>query len=199
MLDYKIDRMVRYEQWGSIIEEVDKAQQKKFSTYMSQCYLNLALCERNLLDSKMFNFVQVGKEGLISSTINSQDKSICNSEIYFRLGLLNISERLSMEAMEGNDTSQKSARMYKRLAECALLKGQKELAMRYIKKLQATIYYRAWALRAEQYLNDPAHTEALADWKIKPIEMNHDQFFVPSAGSEFLYSLFTNNISNPKL
>ena len=199
MLDYKIDRMVRYKQWGSIIEEVDKAQQKKFSTYMSQCYLNLALCERNLLDSKMFNFVQVGKEGLISSTINSQDKSICNSEIYFRLGLLNISERLSMEAMEGNDTSQKSARMYKRLAECALLKGQKELAMRYIKKLQATIYYRAWALRAEQYLNDPAHTEALADWKIKPIEMKHDQFFVPAAGSEFLYSLFTNNISNPKL
>ena len=114
MLDYKIDRMVRYKQWGSIIEEVDKAQQKKFSTYMSQCYLNLALCERNLLDSKMFNFVQVGKEGLISSTINSQDKSICNSEIYFRLGLLNISERLSMEAMEGNDTAQKSARMYKR-------------------------------------------------------------------------------------
>ncbi len=199
MLDYKIDRMVRYKQWGGIIEEVDKAQQNKFSTYMSQCYLNLALSERGLLDSKMFNFVQVGKEGLFSSTVKSQNKCICNSEIYFRLGLINIAERLSMEAMEDINTGQKSARIYKRLAECAILKDQKDLALRYIKKLQATIYYRAWALRAEQYLNDPAHTEALADWKIKPLEMKQDVFFTPSTGAYFLYNLLYNNPNNGKL
>ena len=199
MLDYRLDRMVRYKQWNNIIEEVDKAQQKKFSTYMSQCYLNLALCEHGMLDAKMFNFVQVGREGLISSTIDSQDKSICNSEVYFRLGLINIAERLSMEAMESINTFQKSARLYKRLAECALLKGEKPLAMRYLKKLQATTFYNAWAIRAEEYLNDSVHTEALADWKIKPLVMNYDQFFVPASGSEFLYSLFSNNIHNPKL
>jgi len=199
MLNYKVDRMARYKQWGGIIEEVDKAQRKQYSTYMSQCYLNLALSEHGLLVSKMFNFVQVGVEGLFSSTINAQDKSICNSEIFFRLGLVNISERLTMEAMEDNNTGQKSARFYKRLAECAMLKGEKVLAMRYIQKLKATIFYRAWALRAEQFLNDPAHTEALADWKIKPLEMQQDVFFTPSTGAYFLYNLLYNNPHNAKV
>jgi hypothetical protein len=147
----------------------------------------------------MFNFVQVGVEGLFSSTINSQDKSICNSEIYFRLGLVNISERLTMEAMEDNNTGQKSARFYKRLAECAMLKGEKVLAIRYIQKLKATIFYRAWALRAEQFLNDPAHTEALADWKIKPLEMKDDIFFTPATSAYFLYNLLYNNPHNAKV
>ena len=199
MLNYKVDRMTRYKQWGGIIEEVDKAQRNKYSTYMSQCYLNLALSEHGLLVSKMFNFVQVGVDGLISSTINSQDKSICNSEIYFRLGLVNISERLTVEAMENVNSGQKSARLYKRLAECAMLKGEKALAIRYIQKLKATIFYRAWALRAEQYLNDPAHTEALADWKMKPLEMQQDVFFTPSTGSYFLYNLLYNNPHNAKV
>lgn len=197
MLDYKIDRMVRYKQWEKIVLTIQG--EKITPKNMSQCYLNLALNELGVMSNKMFNFKQVGTEGLISSTINSQDKSICNNEIYFRLGLVNISERLMMEAMEGNTTFQKSARIYKRLAECAILKDQKDLALRYIKKLQATIYYRAWALRAEQYLNDPAHTEALADWKIKPLEMKQDVFFTPSTGAYFLYNLHYNNPNNGKL
>ena len=196
ILDYKIDRMVRYKQWNEIASTMEK--QKHTSKNMAQCYLNLALNELGVTGNKMFNFVQIGTNGLISSANDTQDKCICNSEIYFRLGLINISERLTMEAMEGNNTFQKSARLYKRLAECAILKGQKELAMRYLKKLQATIYYRAWALRAEQYLNDPAHTEAQADWKIKPLTMKQDVFFKPSTGAHFLYNLVVNNPSNPK-
>jgi hypothetical protein len=101
--------------------------------------------------------------------------------------------------MEDNNTGQKSARLYKRLAECAMLKGEKVLAIRYIQKLKATIFYRAWALRAEQYLNDPAHTEALSDWKIKPLEMKDDIFFTPATSAYFLYNLLYNNPHNAKV
>ena len=196
MLDYKLDRMVRYKQWDKIVSTM---QGKKSTTNFAKCYLNLALSELGVLDKKMFDFVQVGAEGLVSSTIDSQNKSICNSEVYFRLGLFNISERLTGEAMESINTFQKSARLYKRLAEIALVTQQHELAMRYLKKLQATIYYRVWAKRAEQYLNDPAHTEALADWKIKPLTMKNDVFYTPSTGAYFLYNLLVNNPHSVKV
>lgn len=196
MIDYRIDRMVRFKQWDNIINTM---QRQRSSTYVSQCYLNLALNEHGKLITNMFDFMQLGTEGLVASSINSQDKSICNSEIYFRLGLVNISERLTGEAMESINTFQKSARFYKRLAECAILKGEKELAMRYLKKLQSTIFYRAWAIRAEQFLLDPEHTEALADWKIKPLKMDKDVFYAPSNGAYFIYNLLVNNPNNAKV
>lgn len=196
MIDYRIDRMVRFKQWDNIINTM---QRQKSSTYMSQCYLNLALNERGILIPNMFDFIQLGTEGLVASSIDSQDKSICNSEIYFRLGLVNISERLTGEAMESINTFQKSARFYKRLAECAILKDEKDLAMRYLQKLQSTIFYRAWAIRAEQFLLDPEHTEAMADWKIKPLKMDKDVFFTPSNGAYFIYNLLVNNPTHAKV
>lgn len=197
ILFYKIDRMARYKQWNNIVSTMGKV--KTAPQNMAQCYLNLALNELGEMDKRMFDFAQTGTKGLISPVINSQDKCICNSEIYFRLGLTNISERLTAEAMESINTGQKSARLYKRLAECALLKGDIALAMKYLKKLQATIFYRAWAIRAEQYINDPAHTEALADWKIRPLEMSNDVFYTPSTGDFFLYNLLYNNPRNQKV
>lgn len=205
MLDYKIDKMVRYKQWARIVNTVTDAyedasnSQKYYTSYQTQCYFNIALNELGILDSKMFNVMQIGTEGLASAVIDNTDKSIYNSEIYFRLGLLNISERLAVEAMEANDTHQKSARQYKRLAEISIIRGDKPLAMRYIRKLQRTMFYSAWADRAEQYLDDPEHTEPLADWKIEPLVMNTDYFFSPAMKSDFFLYLLYNNQHNRKV
>ena len=205
MLDYKIDKMVRFKQWERIVntmtDRYNKTSQSSnyYTSYQAQCYFNLALSELGILDSKMFNILQIGTEGLASAEINNTDKSICNSEIYFRLGLLNIAERLAVEAMESNDTHQKSARQYKRLAEISIIRQDKPLAMRYIKKLQKTLFYRAWANRAEQYLNNPSNVQPLADWKIKPLTMDNDVFFTPSTGAYFLYNLLVNNPHNVKV
>ncbi len=196
MFDYKIDRMVRLKQWGRIVET---AANNKYATFMSQCYLNLALDELGIMDSKMFSFRQLGLEGLLTSDIDSYDKSLCNSEIYFRLGLLNTSERLAIDAMESNDNHIKSARQYKRLAEINIIRDNKPLAMRYLKKLQRTMFYSAWADRAVQYLYDPTHTEALADWKIKPLDMERDFFFPEKHKTELMVNLLANNPTNRRV
>ena len=196
MLDYKIDKMVRYKQWSNIVATMSEC---NYSSYQSQCYLNIALSELGIMDQKMFDVLQIGPEGLMSAEINSTDKSIYNSEIFFRLGLLNISERLAVEAVESNDTHQKSARQYKRLAEISIIRNDKPLAMRYLNLLKKTMFYSAWAERAEQYLNDPAHTEPLADWKIKPLEMEKDVFYAPATKSDFLLHLLANNLKNQKV
>ncbi len=197
MLDYKIDKMVRYKQWTNIVSTMSGL---NYSSYQAQCYLNVALNELGIMDKKMFDVPQIGTEGLLSEEMNSTNKSIYNSEIFFRLGLINISERLAVESVEANDTHQKSARQYKRLAEISIIRNDKPLAMRYLKLLQKTVFYRAWADRAVEYLDNPAQTEALADWKMKPLEMTeHDIFYSPATKSDFLLNLLANNPHSQKL
>ena len=196
MYDFKIDKLVRYKHWNEIIEISSKS---GISTPLSECYLNIALNELGMLDSKMFSFIQIGTEGLASLNIDNQAKSIVNGEIYFRLGLMNTAERLSIDAMEGCNTFQKSARQYKRLAEIAIIRDDKPLAIRYLRKLQATVFYSAWADKAEKYLNTKNEKEALADWKMKPLIMKYDFFFGSNYGSELFFYLLGNQPQNRKL
>lgn len=196
MYEFKIDKLVRYKHWNEIIEISSKS---GVTTPLSECYLNVALNELGILDSKMFSFLQIGTEGLASLHIDNQAKSIVNGEIYFRLGLVNIAEMLSIDAMEGCNTFQKSARQYKRLAEIAIIRDNKPLALRYLRKLQATVFYSAWADQAEKYLNTKNEKEALADWKMKPLTMNYDFFFGSNYGSDLFFYLLGNQPQNRKL
>jgi hypothetical protein len=196
MLDFKIDRMVRHKRWKDIVATMSDVNN---ASPMSLCYLNVALNELGIMDSKMFNFAQIGVDGLASSEINSLNKSVYNSEIFFRLGLLNTAERLAIDAVESNDTHNKSARQYKRLAEINIIRGNKPLAMRYLNILKCTTFYSAWANRAESYLADSVHTEALADWKIRPLQMTNDIFFSEQYGADLYLSLLANNPHDRKV
>ncbi|MCQ2975194.1 MAG: DUF6057 family protein [Bacteroidales bacterium] len=193
---YQYDKLVRYRRFGEII---NLGLKQKPTNELSKCYINLALSEKGQLDSKMFNFFQTGIDGLISTEIDTQDKSIVNSEIYFRLGLINIAERLAIDSEESSCTFQKSARQYKRLAEIAIIKKNKSLAIRYLKKLKATLFYKSWASRAEKYLEDSTSVEAMSDWKIEPLKMNYDFFFSEKYKSDLFVHLLINNPNNIKL
>ncbi|MCR5454501.1 MAG: DUF6057 family protein [Bacteroidales bacterium] len=193
---YQLDKMVRYKQWGGIIELASK---NRVTYPLSVCYVNLALNEKGLLDSQMFHFYQCGPDGLATVYIDSQNKAIVNSEIYFRLGVMNTAERLAIDSQESCNTFQKSARQYKRLAEVAIIRNDKALAIRFLKILQKTIFYRAWALRAEEYVLNPDKVEPLADWKIKPLNFDYDIFFSSTYKSELFHFLYAYNLQNRKL
>ena len=196
MLICKVDKMTRYKNWGGIVKLMDN---QKSTSKIANCYLNIALNELGLLDSKMFNFKQLGSEGLAATDVDAQDKSIVNSEIYFRLGLMNIAERLAIDATESTQCHQKSARQYKRLAEINIIRKNKALAYRYLNKLENTMFYSAWAKRAKAYLNNPDKVEPLSDWKIEPLKFENDIFFTPIYKSDFFISLLANNPNNAKL
>lgn len=196
-LVFQLDKMTRYKNWGGIVKLMEK---QKSTSKISNCYLNIALNELGLLNNKMFNFMQVGTEGIMSQEVDSQDKSIVNSEIYFRLGLMNIAERLAIDATESTQCHQKSARQYKRLAEIAIIRKNKPLAYRYLYKLKNTMFYSAWANRALEYINNPDKVEPLSDWKIEPLVFEQqDAFFTPKYKSDFILILLGNNPHNNKL
>ena len=61
--------------------------------------------------------------------------------------MVNDAMRSFYEAQEAIPNYRKSARLTKRLAECNLINGEYEVARKYLRKLQKTLFYRKWAER----------------------------------------------------
>ena len=76
-------------------------------------------------------------------------------DVYFLLGLVNTSQRYAFEAMESVPNYNKSARAIKRLAETNLINGQYAVARKYLAMLKKTIYYRLWAERRLEMIDNP--------------------------------------------
>ena len=90
-----------------------------------------------------------------NNALRSEVSSFIMDEIYLQLGLVNMSQRATFEAMESIPNHQKSGRALKRLAETSIITRQYTLALKYLDILQETTFYRPWALRTRLLAEDP--------------------------------------------
>lgn len=155
LLEY--DYLVRLNDWGSIIA---KAEKHAPDLPMSVGATNLALAMTDQLGERAFDFYQRGREGLLPRFERNFTTAQLTGEIYFHLGLINTAQRFAFESMEALPNYNKSARSVKRLVETNLINGQYEVARKYLKMLQKTIFYRPWAQRTMALLGDE---KAIAD------------------------------------
>ncbi len=140
LIDY--DYLVRTQQWGKIIE---KAETRQASTPMGVSCVNLALAETGQLSDHIFEFYQNGGEGLIPSFARDMTSPLSTAEIFYHLGMINDAQRYMFEAQEAIPNFRKSGRCTKRLAETNLINGQYDVATKYLRMLQKTIFYSKWA------------------------------------------------------
>ena len=145
------DYLVRAKDWNAIIA---KAERRTPDLPMSVSATNLALGMTNQLGERAFDFYQRGAEGLLPGFERNFATTQLTGEIYFHLGLVNTAQRLAFEAMEAIPNYNKSARVMKRLAETNLINGQYEVARKYLRMLEKTIFYRPWAQRTLAMLGD---------------------------------------------
>lgn len=145
------DYLVRAKDWNAIIA---KAERRTPDLPMSVSATNLALGMTNQLGERAFDFYQRGTEGLLPGFERNFATTQLTGEIYFHLGLVNTAQRLAFEAMEAIPNYNKSARVMKRLAETNLINGQYEVARKYLRMLEKTIFYRPWAQRTLAMLGD---------------------------------------------
>jgi hypothetical protein len=151
------DQLVRVKDWDGIIA---KAEQQTPDLPMSVCATNLALAMTNQLGEHAFDFYQHGNEGLLPTFERNYATTLLKGEVYFFLGLVNTSQRLAFEAMEAIPNYNKSGRAVKRLAETNLINGQYEVARKYLRMLEKTVFYRPWAQRALAILGNEEQIEA---------------------------------------
>jgi len=150
--EIEYDEMLRKGLWRLIIK---KSKQKEPTTAACLLTAKYALWHegqgsQSQIDSSLLNPNVIMK---------SQPSAFMASELYFLMGMVNMSQRAAFEAMEAVYCN-KSARALKRLAETALITGEDEVARKYISILDETLYYSKWAREARQYLGHPERLEA---------------------------------------
>ncbi len=149
VLEY--DMLVRQCEWSMIIK---KAEKHNPSHPLAIQALNLALAKQQWLGDRMFEFKQIGVEGLMYPWRNNSVEDIISAEVAWHVGFVNSAYRLSFDSQEAIPDKRRSARLTKRMVECCIVNGDYSIARKYINHLKLTLMYSKWAERAEKVLGD---------------------------------------------
>jgi hypothetical protein len=190
----RYDYLSRTQQWQKIIEMAEK---KAPTSPLSVASLNLALGETGQLGDRMFEFFQNGTEGLIPDFKRDFELPLFTNEIFYRLGMINTSQRLVFEAMEAIPDYKKSSRCIKRLVQTNLINGQYEVAKKYLMLLDKTLFYKKWADETLNYLYDEKkiNSDSEYGWERK-IRCKNDFLFSNREVAKMLGLLYLNCKTN---
>lgn len=139
--------------WNRIVTEATRRAPK---TYGETACLNLALCKTGHLGGHMFEFRQDGPETLLPNENTPHHDGLSTAEIFYQLGMVNNARRYCFEALNAIPDYQKSAPVFKLLAEISLVNENFEMARKYLTTLSHTLFYRRWANERIALLKDPA-------------------------------------------
>lgn len=189
------DFMVRHRMWNRIMISSDM---KNPSAPMSVSCLNLALCQSGRMNNGMFEYFQNGPEGLLPDFVRDFTSPLPTAEAYWYLGMVNTSQRFFFEAQEAIPDFQKSARIYKRLAECNIVNRDYAVAGKYLEVLENTLFYRKWARDVSRVLADSTATAAFPEYeRMRELRFKrHDFMFSDREMDSMLGLLFLENREN---
>lgn len=187
----RVDYYARFGKWEKLLE----MSQKGFPlSNIVQCQFNRALYHTGCLPDRMFILAQLYEgNGLFMREELRTIFPLQHSDVFFDLGLINISEQWAHEAVSANGDT---AWNLQRLALVNLLKEKNEIAAKYLKMLQKTLWHRSWAIEHQSYLSDRKEFWANPQYKyIKNIMPKSDFLVSPSEPQLSLEELLndTNN------
>jgi hypothetical protein len=190
------DFNVRMRRWDNVIAMADKKTPK---SPLSVTCLNLALAQQNMLGEKMFKYYQNGVQGLLPDFTRDYTIPMITGEVYYHLGLINVAQRFAFEAMEALPDYQKSVRSIKRLAETNLINGSYAVSKKYLKLLQKKFYYKKWADRTLELMQNENSINAHPEWgRLRQCRVTEDFLFSEDERDMMLGLLFTQNKKNQK-
>ena len=169
------DYFCRMKKWDKIIQRADLKSPDIATTITC---LNLALYKTGQLPEKIFDYNQIGIEGLLPTFQRDFMVSTVGGEPYYYLGFVNTAQRYAFEAMEALPDNQKSVRSFKRLVETNLINGQYEVAGKYLYFLENTLYYKKWAKDTRSYLYDEEKINSHPEWgELRRFQIKKDFLF----------------------
>jgi hypothetical protein len=146
--EMRYDLMVRMKDWTGIVEEFHRHPSPSLAIQhaerLAEYYLK-RIPEEDLYRADVFS----------NLSLHSESSAFIMDEVYFHLGLVNMSQRATFEAMESIPSHNKSGRALSRLVETSLITGQYEVALKYISILEDTSLYRTWARKMKPLAEHP--------------------------------------------
>ena len=134
--------------WNALMAEAEI--QKDEPTRSILMLRNLALFRLGRQGDEMYRYPSGSKK--LSTPLAIRMNQISGKTIYFNYGQLNYCYRWCLE--DGVEYGWK-VEYLKYLTRCAMLNGERQVALKYIRLLKTTLFHREWAERHEQLLNDP--------------------------------------------
>ena len=186
-----VDYYARRQDWKNVLAIAGQAAANP--DYV-QCQANRALYHCDLLCDEMFDFVQHPRtKNLFLKENAAVLLPLQASDVFLDLGLVNEAQHWAHEA---TSIKGETPWVLQRLVEVNLLKGERVVAAKYLKRLDKTLWLRGWAKEHRKFLADP--NAILADPRLARIKagMPTTDFIVPLSNSELCLALMLENPGN---
>ena len=140
---------VQHGNWENV-----SALSKKFpETNPFICYFNnIALAESGQMPYRMFQYRQIGVEGLFLDLQLNYFSLWYPNEIYYRMGIMPEAERYAFSAMVGNE-KEPNAQTLNRLVITNIARRDSATAVKYIGYFERSLAYRKWAQHQRENLS----------------------------------------------
>jgi hypothetical protein len=142
------DHYVQHGEWNEVLKLSDRY--PGYNTLVIY-YTNLALYKSGKLLDKMFNYPQIGSQGLRLKWQRNLNLFF-GGEVFSQLSYNNESIHWAFESLVAKGLNPRSL---KKLTVGCIVNGNYDIAGKYLSLLNRTIFYRKWARRHIRYLHDP--------------------------------------------
>ena len=150
-----IEYYAENEQWDEILKVAEDISVYDFRVNFQ---INRAFAHLGQLPDRLFSYPQLlGVNGLIFDNSNMNGSFIMpNSDLYFDLGFMSVSQRWAFEAQT---LMPNSPRILKRLVMVNLINRQYQLAGQFLKVLDQNMLCHDWVSKYQKYVSDTTLTE----------------------------------------
>ena len=129
-----------YKNWDKVLDIAEKAQlESPIATY----YTNIALSKKSLLGDRLMDFYQPFTAGLMIPITSGSGwfTFFSSSDAYYHIGDMNMAQLAAMVGMISSP-NQRSARMAEQLIEVNIANGDKDVAAKYMRMLESTLFHK---------------------------------------------------------
>ena len=190
----RMDYLVRNERWDEIVKRAGEYQVR--TPFWSNC-VNLALSQKRQLADRMFDFYQSGEDALIMPRVRDLTSMLPSAEAFWRLGMVNSSQRYMFDTQESILNGRKSGRCTKRIAECMIVNGHYQTAAKQIDLLKKSLFYRSWAEEAEAQMKDETKINTHPVYgRLRQLRYRENFLYSYEEMDKMLGLLFMNNNQN---
>jgi hypothetical protein len=143
-----VDHYTQKAEWNKLLKLSDRY--PGYNTLIIY-HTNLALYKTGKLLDKMFSYPQIGSQGLRLKWQRNLNLFF-GGEVFSQLAYNNESIHWAFEALVVKGLNPRSL---KKLAEGYIVNGYYDIAAKYLRLLNRTLFYRKWAALHIRYLHDP--------------------------------------------
>ena len=143
--------LIRNKRYQDVLKRAKKYQPRNA---VSASAVNLCLFLEGQLQDHFMEYYQCGTEGLILPSIRDNLSDSPSAEALWMMGMPNITLQYSFDLQESIQNGRKSGRFTARIAECNIVNGWYDRAVRYLDMLEKSLFYGKWARERKLMIQD---------------------------------------------